>query len=67
MRFEIELEDGESLSLPTEVAACVRGGTWIITLEPKPEYEGEALRDHSAFLAGYAPEDEGLYDDVPTR
>jgi hypothetical protein len=23
-----------------------------------------ATRDHSAFLRGYAPEDEGIYDDV---
>jgi hypothetical protein len=26
-----------------------------------------AIRDHSAFLNGYAPEDEGLYDDAPAR
>ena len=24
---------------------------------------GEVVRDHSAFLNSYAPEDEGLYDD----
>lgn len=24
-------------------------------------------RDHSSFLSGYAPEDEGLYDDAKTR
>jgi hypothetical protein len=24
-------------------------------------------RDHSAFLKGYVPEDEGLYDDCPSR
>jgi hypothetical protein len=64
MRFEIELDAEEPLSLPPEVVACIRGGTWILTLEPKPEYAGEQFRDHSAFLAGYAPEDDGLYDDV---
>ena len=26
-----------------------------------------APRDHSAFLASYAPQDEGLYDDTPAR
>jgi hypothetical protein len=26
-----------------------------------------AIRDHTAFLNGYAPEDEGLYDDAATR
>lgn len=25
------------------------------------------LRDHAAFLNSYTPEDEGLYDDGPTR
>jgi hypothetical protein len=25
------------------------------------------IRDHSAFLNGYSPEDEGLYDDAATR
>ncbi len=25
------------------------------------------LRDHTAFLNGYTPEDEGLYDDGPAR
>ncbi len=24
----------------------------------------EALRDHTAFLKSYSPEDEGLYDDL---
>jgi len=27
----------------------------------------QALRDHSAFLNSYAPEDEGLYDNVAAR
>ncbi len=26
-----------------------------------------AVRDHSAFLNSYAPQDEGLYDDAATR
>jgi hypothetical protein len=30
--------------------------------------QGEhAIRDHSAFLSSYAPEDEGLYDDAAAR
>jgi hypothetical protein len=27
----------------------------------------QLLRDHGAFLNGYAPEDEGLYDDLMVR
>lgn len=29
------------------------------------EQDLATVRDHTAFLNGYAPEDEGLYDDVP--
>ncbi len=32
-------------------------------LEPASESEKTVIRNHSAFLNGYAPEDEGLYDD----
>jgi hypothetical protein len=28
---------------------------------------GKLIRDHSAFLNSYAPEDEGLYDDAVAR
>ena len=31
--------------------------------ESSSESEKTAIRNHSAFLNGYAPEDEGLYDD----
>jgi len=37
----------------------------------EPQLAGDAgpriLRDHSAFLNSYAPQDEGLYDDAPAR
>ena len=35
----------------------------ISTKLESPDAPGEMFRDHSAFLNGYAPEDEGLYDD----
>jgi hypothetical protein len=31
--------------------------------EESSELETDKIRNHSAFLNGYAPEDEGLYDD----
>jgi hypothetical protein len=31
--------------------------------EPASDAETTLIRNHSAFLNGYAPEDEGLYDD----
>ena len=35
--------------------------------ESSSESEKTAIRNHSAFLNGYAPEDEGLYDDYSTK
>ena len=35
----------------------------ISTESESPDVSGEVVRDHSAFLNSYAPEDEGLYDD----
>ncbi|WP_199315322.1 hypothetical protein [Aerosakkonema funiforme] len=40
-------------------------GRWIITIQPKTNTTA-ITRSHDAFLKGYAPEDEGLYDDYPT-
>ncbi|MGA3170090.1 MAG: hypothetical protein ABSE62_03670 [Chthoniobacteraceae bacterium] len=34
-----------------------------VDLSP-PVAEGNLVRNHSAFLSGYAPEDENLYDDT---
>jgi predicted DNA-binding antitoxin AbrB/MazE fold protein len=35
----------------------------ISTESESPDAPGAVVRDHSAFLNSYAPEDEGLYDD----
>jgi predicted DNA-binding antitoxin AbrB/MazE fold protein len=35
----------------------------ISTESESPDELGKIVRDHSAFLNSYAPEDEGLYDD----
>jgi len=34
---------------------------------PVTDKGSAAIRDHSAFLNSYAPQDEGLYDDAATR
>lgn len=67
LSYEIQLGPEESLSLPAELAACIRGGTWIVSVRPKDDWDDEAARDHSSFLSGYSDEDEGLYDDAPSR
>lgn len=59
---EINLQPGETLKLPDSIIKQIGAGKWIVTIQSKPQ-ETEITRNHQAFLNGYAPEDEGLYDD----
>lgn len=65
LTYEIELKPGEKLTLPESLLESLGAGSWIITIQPKSNYP-VITRTHDAFLKGYAPEDEGLYDDYPT-
>jgi len=65
---EIEIQPGETLRLPQTVVDRVGAGRWRITIIPLAGGEFHvSTRGHDAFLNGYAPQDEGLYDDYPTR
>ena len=66
LEVEVELLPGEKLVLPPAFVESVGAGRWLITVEPA-ESIGAAIRGHDAFLAGYAAEDEGLYDDEAGR
>ncbi len=66
MSFEIELKPGEKLTLPPSLEESVGAGKWLLTVEPLEE-PVQSVRDHSAFLSGYAPSDEGLYDADSSR
>jgi len=63
--YEIEIKPGEKFELPQAITDNINAGRWIITIQlaesPMP------VRDHSAFLNSYSPEDEGLYDDDAAR
>jgi hypothetical protein len=61
LEAEVELRPGERLTLPSALVDSVGAGRWLITVAPLGN-PGPAVRAHDAFLAGYAPEDEGLYD-----
>ena len=62
--YDVQLQPGESLSLPEEAARILGPGHWRVSIRPADEVsQDERLRDHAAFLNSYAPEDEGLYDD----
>lgn len=65
--YKIELQNGEKLTLPDSLVENISAGSWIITIEPLEEETPQAIHSHDAFLKGYAPEDERLYDDYPTR
>lgn len=72
LTYEIELQTGEKLTLPNSLVESIGAGRWVITIEPSIEEKTEektpvVTRRHDAFLKGYAPEDEGLYDDYTTR
>jgi hypothetical protein len=64
LSYDIQLQPGEPLRLPSAAASIVGPGHWIVSIRPAEEpSHSEPTRDHSAFLDSYAPEDEGLYDD----
>ncbi len=69
LTYDVELKPGEKLTLPASLINAIDAGRWLITIRP---YAVEtmptpSIRSHSAFLNSYAPEDEGLYDELPTR
>jgi hypothetical protein len=62
----VELKPGEELRLPRELVEKVGPGRWTITITPWTSESGAPppIRRHDAFLQSFAPEDEGLYDDL---
>lgn len=64
MTFEVDLETEEKLKLPEHLTENLGAGKWLITIQPKA---AKPIRNHAAFLNSYAEEDEGLYDDYPSR
>ncbi|WP_026735826.1 hypothetical protein [Fischerella sp. PCC 9605] len=68
LTYEIEVQAGEKLTLPNSIVESIGPGCWIVTIQPaNQEKPSVVTRSHDAFLNGYAPEDEGLYDDYPTQ
>jgi hypothetical protein len=63
LAVSVELRPGERLTLPPEFLEKVGPGRWVVTVRPLDASTPE-VRRHDALLHGYAPEDEGLYDDA---
>ena len=66
LEVEVDLRPGEKLELPQALVDSVGPGRWRIIVAPAEEAD-DAVRRHDAFLAGYAIEDEGLYDGDASR
>jgi hypothetical protein len=60
--YDVHLQPGEALALPKDAASIVGPGHWLVSIRPAND-DGRAIRNHSAFLNSFVPEDEGLYDD----
>jgi hypothetical protein len=62
--YDVTLQPGEALSLPQDAAQILGPGHWLVSIRPadlaSPQ---DSIRSHAAFLNGYSPEDDGLYDD----
>ncbi len=67
LTYEVQLQSGETLALPDSLTKNIGEGRWLITIQPAQPIPTLAPRNHIAFLDGYAPEDNGLYDDYPAR
>jgi len=65
LTYKIKLNADEELTLPASLIKNIGAGEWIITIEQLPTQK--KIRNHDAFKKSYAPSDEGLYDDYPTR
>ena len=63
LAITVNIRPGERLSLPADLLDKVGPGRWIVTVRPLGG-PPSAARRHDAFLSGYAPSDEGLYDDI---
>jgi hypothetical protein len=66
--FDVTLQPGEPLSIPESASQIVGPGHWVVSIRPADSATSQdSIRDHSAFLNSYSPEDEGLYNDYSSR
>jgi hypothetical protein len=63
LTYEVQLQSGETLVLPDSITNSLSEGRWLVTIQPaESSSQISAPRSHAAFLNGYAPEDDNLYD-----
>ena len=60
----VDVKPGEKLALPASLVDGVGPGRWVVSVRPCDTPPSREIRRHDAFLNGYTPQDEGLYDDL---
>lgn len=60
----VDVKPGEKLTLPPSLVENVGPGRWLVSVRSCGGLATVEVRRHDAFLDGYAPQDEGLYDDL---
>jgi hypothetical protein len=61
----VDVKPGEKLTLPPSLVDGIGPGRWVVSVRPcGATAETGEIRRHDAFLNGYAPQDEGRYDDL---
>ena len=65
LAYEIELEPGDTLTLPPELTASVGTGRWLVTIQPAPAASSPPLppRNYGDLLENNAPPYQGVYED----
>lgn len=65
LQTKVIIKDGEiRIRVPEDLSN--KEVNVIIIAEEELQKSADMIRNHNAFLSGYEPEDEGLYDDYPT-
>ncbi|MDZ7343428.1 MAG: hypothetical protein ONA90_02815 [candidate division KSB1 bacterium] len=68
LTYEVELKEGEAFSFPEDAAKQIKPGKWVISISPADKMlDSKPIRGYGAFLNSYVDDDEGIYDDYPTR
>jgi hypothetical protein len=74
LRFMSKIEEIERAAEQLSPSDFQKFATWVdrrsqelAISSARPDKNKLAVRDHSAFLNSYSPEDEGLYDDAAGR
>lgn len=61
----VDIKPGKKLTLPESLVEGVGPGRWVVSVQLcEAPVASSGNRLHDASLKGYAPQDEGLYDDL---